>query len=178
MRMRWGIALVSVLAIGCGGSDTSELSAYIEAVKQRPPAPVKPLPEIQPIDTYVFDPAGRRDPFIMDSVIAEAAAPQEESSIAPDPLRPKEQLESYPLTDLAMVGTLYQQDTLWALIRNKQGLLFRVRVGNYMGTNNGQIVEITEKAIHLTEVLADSPGKWRENSAVIPLKTTGGDMPR
>jgi type IV pilus assembly protein PilP len=49
------------------------------------------------------------------------------------------------------------------------GVLHRVRVGNYVGMNNGQITRISEKEIELTEIISDGPGTWRERQAAIAL---------
>jgi type IV pilus assembly protein PilP len=124
------------------------------------------LPEIQPVDSFVFEPGGRRDPFVIDT---QTAAAGKDNGLAPDPLRPKEELESYPLDSLRMVGTVQQQETRWALVQTREGLVFRVRVGNYLGMNNGQIVDITDEAIRLTEIVSEIPGDWRERSATLAL---------
>ncbi|WP_373510057.1 pilus assembly protein PilP [Thiocapsa sp.] len=138
----------------------------MDQVRARPPGPIEPLPEIQPVDSFVFEPGGRRDPFVMDT---QTAAAGKDNGLAPDPLRPKEELESYPLDSLRMVGTVQQQETRWALVRTREGLVYRVRVGNYLGMNNGQIVDITDEAIRLTEIVSEIPGDWRERSATLAL---------
>ena len=103
----------------------------------------------------------------MDTQTATAAGA--DNSLAPDPLRPKEELESYPLDSLRMVGTVQQQETRWALVRTREGLVYRVRVGNYLGMNNGQIVGITDDTVRLTEIVSEVPGDWRERSAELKL---------
>lgn len=162
------IVLASLLSAGCERGGKGELSAYIEQIKSRPAGGIESLPEIAPVDSFIFEPTGRRDPFIMDRQTTASVKP--DNGLAPDPNRPKEQLESYPLTDLAMVGTLGQDETLWALVRNKDGLIFRAQVGNYIGLNNGQIVEISPDSIRLMEIVADAPGEWRESPQTIPLR--------
>jgi type IV pilus assembly protein PilP len=159
--------LGAVLVGGCDTSGTQALRSYMDEVKARPPGPIEPLPEIQPVDSFVFEPAGRRDPFVMDTQSSTAA--KSDNSLAPDPLRPKEELESYPLDSLRMVGTVFQQETRWALVRTREGLIHRVRVGNYLGMNNGQIVDVSDEAIRLTEVVSDAPGEWRERPATLAL---------
>ena len=165
--IRGSMVLVTLLPGGCDRSGTQELRAYVDEVKARPPKAIEPLPEIQPVDAFIFDPDGRRDPFVMDTQTAAAA--RTDDSLAPDPLRPKEELESYPLDSLRMVGTVQQQDTRWALVRTREGLVYRVRVGNYLGMNNGQIVDITDDAIRVTEIVSEIPGDWRERSATLAL---------
>ncbi|MCG6895709.1 MAG: pilus assembly protein PilP [Thiocapsa sp.] len=162
----WIISFVSVL-LGCDTSGMGELRSYIDEVKSRPSAPIEPLPEIAPIDSFVFEPAGRRDPFVMDT--QSAAAANQGNSLAPDRTRPKEELESFPLDSLRMVGTLQQEDVRWALVRTREGIVYRVRVGNYLGLNDGQIVDISDDAIRVTEIVSDAPGEWRERPATLAL---------
>lgn len=166
-RLLFGICAALSLA-ACGGSDLSDLEAYVQQVKARKPSPIEPLPEIQQVATFAYEPGNRRDPFVADKR-AEASAVNPGDSLAPDPLRRKEELESFSLDSLRMVGTLEQNQTRWALIRTQDGLLHRVRVGNYLGMNNGQITNIGDDAIQLTEIVSDNPGEWRERPATITL---------
>ena len=147
-----------------------DLQSYVEKVKQRPPGPLEPLPEIPQIDTYVYEPGNRRDPFAMDDRTARAAMPGPGDGIAPDPLRSKEELEQFSLDSLRMVGTLEQHETRWGLVMTPDGILHRVRVGNYLGQNNGQITRISPEGIQLTEIVGDGPGSWRERESSIALK--------
>lgn len=167
---RRGAAALLLALTGCGTGNMDDLVAYTEAVKARPPGPLEPLPEVRQVDTFVYEPGNRRDPFVMDDRSALAAAPRANAGPAPDPLRRKEELEQFALDSLRMVGTLEQDDTRWALVTTPDGVLHRVRVGNYMGKNNGQIVQILENEIRLTEIVDDGPGGWREQPAALALK--------
>lgn len=166
---RAAVPLMIALISGCGGADKDELTAYIEKVKQRPPEPIEPLPEIPQVDTYIYEPDNRRDPFVMDNRTARAVMPPPNSGIAPDPLRRKEELEQFSLDSLRMVGTLEQNETRWGLVVTPDGILHRVQVGNYLGQNNGQITGIGPEAIRLTEIISDGPGSWRERESLIAL---------
>jgi type IV pilus assembly protein PilP len=169
MSHRHSVTVLACLVVaGCGSSHMGELRHYVQEVKQRQPPPIAPLPDIKPIDTFVYEPGDRRDPFVMDTQTAEAASGAN-NGIAPNPHRRREELEQYSLDSLKMVGTLEQQNTRWGLIRGPGGTLYRVRVGNYMGTNNGQITRITDDEIDLTEIVSDKPGDWRERQASIAL---------
>lgn len=162
--------VVTLILGGCGDSGMADLEQYVEKVKTRDPGPIEPLPDVKQIDTFVYEPRDRRDPFVADARGEEAAAAAPGSSLAPDPLRRKEELEQFSLDALRMVGTLEQNQTMWGLVRTQGGDLHRVRVGNYMGQNNGQITRIGEDAIELTEVVSDGPGAWREREATVQLR--------
>lgn len=172
-RMRSGrlipLMLLSALLVGCGDADQSDLEDYVKKVRARDPGPIEPLPEIKQINTFVYEPGDRRDPFVVDNRGAEVPASAPGNSLAPDPLRRKEELEGYSLDALRMVGTLEQNQTRWGLIRAPNNILHRVRVGNYLGTNNGQIVSISDDAIQLTEIVSEGPGEWRERQATVQL---------
>jgi type IV pilus assembly protein PilP len=163
------IGLTIALA-GCGGARLDELQDYVERVSARPPEPLPPIPELKQTDTFLYQPGGRRDPFVMDIQSAEAAIALADTGLAPDPLRRKEELEQYPLDSLDMVGTLERAQTRWALIRAPDGILHRVRVGSYMGKNNGQVTSINPERVQLVEIVPDGGGRWREKEAEIALK--------
>ena len=161
--------LLSALLAGCSSGDQSDLEDYVQKVRARDPGPIEPLPDIKQINTFVYEPADRRDPFVVDNRGGDTPASAPGTSLAPDPLRRKEELEGYALDALRMVGTLEQNQTKWGLIKTTNGILHRVRVGNYLGTNNGQIVSISDEAIQLTEIIMEGSGEWRERQATVQL---------
>lgn len=163
------LLLLPLLALGGCGDNMRDLEAYVETVKARPPTPIEPLPEIVPVETFVYEPSDRRDPFTPDAQTEPAQPALADNGLAPDPTRRKEELEGFSLDALRMVGTLEQDAIRWGLIRTKDGVVHRVKVGNYMGMNNGQITSIGEDAIQLTEIVSDAPGQWRERSATVAL---------
>lgn len=163
------LLILSLLLAGCGGDGMDELQSYVDSVKRRPATSIEPLPDIPAVDTFVYEPRDRRDPFTSDAQ-TEPDEPQiDDNGLAPDLNRRKEELENQPLDALRMVGTLEQEGTRWALIRAKDGTLHRVKTGNYLGQNNGQVIEISENALQLTEIVSDAPGQWRERSASLAL---------
>jgi type IV pilus assembly protein PilP len=162
------VSLALLLLAGCGSSDLPKLEGYIAEVNARTPKPIEPLPPFEPIEMFAYEPADRRSPFVGER--AEEIEVKEPSGLAPDPSRRKEELERFPLDSLRMVGTLRQEDGLWALIVSKDGILHRVSVGNYLGQNNGQVTDISEDEIQLTEIVPDGLGDWKERRSAIALE--------
>jgi type IV pilus assembly protein PilP len=159
---------IPLLLSACGGSGMSDLEQFVAEVKARKPTPIKPLPEIKQIETFTYVPGDRRDPFRPESQ-AEMAGGEGAGGVTPDKMRRKEELEEFPLDSLRMVGTLHLGDTMWGLIKNKEGTIYRVKVGNYMGQNNGQITLISEEEIELTEIIPDHKGGYQERQATVAL---------
>lgn len=161
--------LSMVLLAGCAGEDLTDMHQYAERIKAREPGPIEPLPEIKQIETYVYEAGERRTPFSIGGGATEEDPTKPTSGIVPDPLRRKEELEQFPLDTIRMVGSLEQEDTMWALVTARSGTLFRVHAGNYMGQNHGQVTRISEDRIELTEIVPDGTSGWQESQASIAL---------
>jgi type IV pilus assembly protein PilP len=169
-RSRISLALGAAVIIGgCSGSSLRDLEGYVEDVRSLPSQEIEPIPEIPQIATFTYVTEGKRDPF--SPVVSDERGAQTASSGGPRPdfLRRKEELEQFPLDALRMVGTLEQQELNWALIRSTDGVIHRVKAGNYMGQNHGQITRITEDQIELTEIVPDGQGGYRERQASLDL---------
>ncbi len=141
-------------------SNKDDLQNYVEEVKARQQVDIPPIPVMKPYEKFSYAAADLRDPFVptVIDVPAQAEAEQEiANGITPNENRMKELLESYSLSDLQYVGTL-EQESLWALIRAPDSTIHRVQVGNYMGTNHGQIIAISETYLTLKEIVPEGNG--------------------
>jgi type IV pilus assembly protein PilP len=49
-------------------------------------------------------------------------------------------------------------------------LLYQVKVGDYMGQNNGRVVKIEEGKIELRELVRDASGEWVERVASLQTR--------
>ena len=161
---RWlPLALAAGLA-GCSGGN-ADLDAYIAEVKSRPAQPLDPLPVMQQFETFEYTAQDLRDPF--SNPTADESA--NNNGLRPDPNRPKEPLESFPLDGLDMVGTLGEGGTLVGLIMDPERVIHRVNIGNYMGQTDGRITSISEDRIELIELAPDGNGGWIERRAEVAL---------
>ena len=153
------LALIALLA-GCS-QDMDDLRDYVRQVKQRPGGPIAAIPEMKPFATFNYPDKALRDPFASLAFgEPEQAAERVASGPKPDPTRPREILEQYPLDSLSYVGTLRRGDQLWALIRDPGGTIHRVQNGNHMGQHYGRVVDISTRSIELTELIPNHQGGW------------------
>ena len=163
--------LISLILSGCSDDDFSDLKKYIADVKARPKGTIEPLPEIKPVEPFVFKPEGLRDPFksLNESEEAEDVSIAVGNGIRPDTSRRKEELEAFPLDSMRMVGTVVMKNKLWGLVKAGDKTIYRVQVGNYMGKNYGKIIRIQTDKIELLEIVPDKPGTWREQQTSLAL---------
>ena len=151
----------------CGGGN-ADLQQYIDEVKSRPGRRIEPLPPIRPAPSFVYEAGSRRSPFVPDTPQNLAAA-NPNAVDGPDPNRPREFLEQYPLTDLRMVGSLEINQTKAGLVQATDGLVHRVLIGNHLGQNYGRVTSISESEIGLVEIIPDGLGGYIQRPASIGL---------
>ncbi|VAX10402.1 hypothetical protein MNBD_GAMMA26-179 [hydrothermal vent metagenome] len=161
---------ISLLLMACEGSQMNDLTQFVAEAKARKPGRIAPLPEIKPIETFIYTAADRRNPFT-DSLGGEEEESMEVPSngIQPDRDRRKEELEAVPLDSIRMVGTLEQDRSIWGLVRSNDGTIHRVQPGNFMGQNHGQITRILDDRIEMTEIISDVQHGYIERSASLSL---------
>ena len=164
-------ALFLLLLSGCGNDNFSDLKQYIASVKAEPKGAIAPLPEINVVESFAFNPEGLRDPFkpLVPPEQDDSTEQATGSGIKPDTSRHKEELEAFPLEVLKMVGTVTMKAKLWGLVKADDGTIHRVQVGNYMGKNYGKIISISSDKIELMEIVPDKPGAWREQQTSLGL---------
>lgn len=160
---------VATLLSGCLRSDMDDLTSYVAEVKSRKQSDIEPLPEIKQIETFTYMAGDRRSPFIPENQDEESEVAKQDNGLMPDLNRRKEELESFELDSLRMVGTLEQLESTWALVRTQESTIYRVKSGNYLGKNHGQITQITENEIELTEIVPDGQGGYLERQASLAL---------
>jgi type IV pilus assembly protein PilP len=83
--------------------------------------------------------------------------------------RNREFLESFSLDTLKMVGTFKVGNQFYGLVQSKDGLVHKVQPGNYLGTNDGKITEISAGKISLIEIIPDGLGGYIERPASLAL---------
>ena len=163
--------LVCVPLVGCGGGSMEDLRVYTDEVLTRKSKKIDPLPEMKPYIAYTYQGVGKDpfEPFLSDEPDSDSDSDDDGSGVRPDDNRVREELEGFPLDTLRMVGTLEQTPEVWGIVLNRDGTIFRVKVGNYMGQNHGKIIAILEDRIELTEIAKDGQGKWHQREASLAL---------
>jgi len=161
-----GLALASaVLLSGCAGDPNQEVKQWMDEQSKTMKGKVEPLPLVRPYVPFAYNAFDLPDPFKPRKIEPARGT----SKLAPDLNRRKEPLEAYPIESLRMVGTLQQQNTIYALVRTTDKNVYQVRTGNYLGQNFGVITGINEGEIRLRELVQDSSGDWTERQSRLLL---------
>ena len=162
------LAVASLAA--CSGDEHGDLKQELNQLTKDVRGRVEPLPQVKPYEPVPYTAETQVDPYRPEriDVASAGAAAASAGKLAPDPNRPKEPLEAFPLESIQMLGTITQNRETFALVKAGPNL-YRVKKGNYMGQNFGVITGIDEVQIALKELVQDAGGEWVERSSALQL---------
>lgn len=164
------LLLPALLQTGCNLHTSDDLHAYVSNVKNQPKSDIGPMPIFQTYESFSYSAASFRSPFEAPVNAKSLTATKELNSITPNLNRPRQILENFDMSELFMVGTLAKPDgSKWALVKDKDGNVHRVKPGHYMGKNHGQIKLITETAMDVQEIVPSGRGGWIERPRTVKL---------
>ncbi len=118
------------------------------------------VPEVEP---YIYSVEGKRDPFqIPPGMVGRQGGDDAETEEA-KPVRIQEYLERFQLDSLKLVAILFHiegQESA-AMVQDPEGQGHLVRIGNYLGVNEGRITNITDGEVTIVEPSPEEKGKVR-----------------
>ncbi len=164
------VTLLALTLAGCGNNnDFSDLDAYMKEVRARPAGNIEPTPKFRAFEMFTYSAAALRSPFqppIKNDMVARQKGSRQ---IKPDETRVKQFLEGFSIDSFEMVGTMSNDTGTFALLRGAGGV-HRVKVGDYLGRDNGRIVSISDSQVDVIEIVSDGEGAWLQRPHSISLK--------
>lgn len=159
----------SALLLGCG-DDLADVKAFVQQTKEAYRPNPEPLPKIPEFTHVPYTAQVVRSPFVEpDPELIEVEVAQRKDCLTPDPDRVRHPLESYPMDDLIMRGTLGRGEQLDALIQAQDGKLFRMAVGQHLGLFHGKILAISARALRIEEMVPEGDGCWNKRLTTLEL---------
>ena len=162
------VFLLAILLAACGSEEFQDLQDFVKKSGDDLRGQVDPPPEIKLYEPFPYDNSAMLpDPF---KPRAQEARNMANAGLnQPDITRAKQELEEFPLEGLKMVGYLLKGKVANAVVRSPEGKLHRVKAGNYVGMNFGQIISIKETEVKIKEMVQDSGGDWQERESSLQL---------
>jgi type IV pilus assembly protein PilP len=172
-RLTLAIFLLLGLA-GCTDGDLDEVKQWTVETRQSTKVMIQKLSEPKKFLPFAYAAKDKIDPFNPKKLAAafdRLKPKQVNNQFAPNPDRRKDPLEAYSLDTMKMVGTLQKPGLTYALLQLDK-VIFQVKVGNYIGQNEGMITNITDSEVELSEKVQDATGEWVERKAKLELQET------
>jgi type IV pilus assembly protein PilP len=168
MKAPYSLLLTVLLLAGCGGEEFQDLRDFVKTAGADMRGKIEPPPDVKPYEPFTYEnDTALHDPFKARK--SDARNANRNGLNQPNLNRPKEELEDFPLESLKMIGFLSQRGVGHAVIRSAEGKIYRVKAGNYIGLNFGQVSSVTESEIKIKEMVQDSVGDWSERESNLQL---------
>jgi type IV pilus assembly protein PilP len=169
------LILILVLSFSIGGCDQLSIGKKQDqkpTAKAPPPAAPSQAAPSQPSESpqdsernYVYNPAGKRDPFQPFIAAQSAVKPAgEEIPVTP--------LQKYDLSQLKlvaiMVGTGAGEGR--AMLEDSEGKGYIIKKGAYVGVNYGKVTAVLKDRVIIAERYKDYTGQVKEKEIVLRLR--------
>ena len=164
--------LASVMVLNGCGDRVAIADQAMADIRNQPAQPVEPPPQPQIIEDFIYSANELRSPFIPPGLMNLQTITIEDTGVRPDLNREKEPLEVFDLSLLVFRGMIVSPEgEQHGLVQRPDGSVTSVKVGDYMGLNDGRVVEITPTQINLIEIVPDSRAGFieRPQSLVSPI---------
>ena len=164
-----GVLILS--SLGACTADNDELIQWMKVQHQEIKPNVPPVYPPKKFDPQAYLGATGVEPFGAQKLIPVGGASSGRSSavLAAAKAHAAQELESYPLDSMTMVGSLLQGGKTHALLM-VESRLHDVKVGDWIGQNYGQVTGITETQIILRETVQDATGEWIERASTLQIQ--------
>ena len=158
----------AMLLVGCD-SRIDAVNQEMANIRNQQPLPIEPAPVFNPVPSFNYSAQQLRSPFLPNSLANELKI-MSGKRVYPNFSRQPQPLESYPLESLTLKGSMKgAAGQTVGLIQTPDGEIERVQLGNYMGMNQGRIIEITPTRIDLLEIVPDGRDGYIERPRSLVL---------
>lgn len=139
-----------------------QVHQFIHEVKHKTYHPVEPIPSFKPLEPFNYP-----ETEIRPSPFQKKKAKVLELT-RPNANRRHDPLEAYPLDALKFTGVLEEGPRRWALIRLPDSRIAQIKIGEYMGKNDGKVVAVTENSLIIEEQVLEEKG-WVKRTVTFRL---------
>lgn len=170
-KSRVYLLLISgLILLGCKANKES-LEVFYADAKQQGKAEVARLSDVVPFEVEVYSKSSERSPFVLPKQPERATQPVKKKACWQPKYRKKTgSLERYSLHKLRFKGVMGSDSDITALMQTPRGSVVKVQKGQFMGLNNGQVIEIKSRQVTLKETLPDGLGCWQKRYIKLALK--------
>ena len=175
-RISLAVGILAAVLLSAGGSGCSREAAPPQpVVKRQVPkpeakAPAAPASEAQAKkaeQVVLYDPRGKRDPFVSFIRVDERRKAGAGTALLPP-------LQRYDLGELKFVGVIWTKKGALGLVEDAEGKGYSVTVGTRIGRSGGVVSRITGKEILVKEEFVGHRGEKIVRESGIQLTTAGG----
>lgn len=120
-------------------------------------------------ETYTYNPAGRKDPFLS---IIEATKKEKEVEKKKKVTKPT---EAFDVNDIKIIAIAWEKDRYYAMVRLPDGKYFTLREGMTIGLYGGKVIKIDPNTVVVREFIKDYKGEIKPRDTILKLRKEEGE---
>ena len=159
--------LLSLVSFGCKEKavrDRQPVAKKPAAASPVAPAVVQKEEKKVEKEIYVYDPKGRRDPFM--SLVQEIKTkPQRKKGATP--------IENFDVDEIKLIAIAWDSQQAYAMITLPDKKSYTIRKGMSLGLYGGKVMEITRDSVLIREQLKDYKGQDKTKDTILKLRKEG-----
>ncbi len=136
------VVLISVFLVSCNSSADSEFKNYISKISRRVMHEPKKIPTLNRLEKFHYEANETANPFEIIKINQNSSR---------QTARIKGPLEAFPLESFIFVGLMKKHSETRALLSKTDGELSALKIGDFIGKNEGKIIAIKDNFIRLEE---------------------------
>lgn len=160
------VLLLALSVAGCSDKNKSQqLPAAQKADQTTVQAPVVQQEEIKiEREVYIYDPKGRRDPFIS---LIDLAKERSIRKKAPNPM------ENFDVEEIRIIAIAWDNNQYYAMITLPDNKSYTIRKGMTLGLYGGRVEEIKKESLLIREQVKDYRGQMKTKDTILKLRKEG-----
>lgn len=120
-------------------------------------------------ETYLYNPEGRRDPFLS---IIEVAKKDREAEKKKKGLKPS---EAYEMGEIKVIAIASDRKNRYAMVQFPDNRYFTVRVGTTLGRYGGKVIKIDQESVVVREYVKNYRGETQAKDTILKLRKEEGE---
>jgi type IV pilus assembly protein PilP len=151
----------------CGDKKPAPRKPEAQKSQQAPAAPAATAQKDEikaEKEVYVYDPKGRRDPFVPLTDL-EKEKPQKRKGAAP--------IEDYDVDEIKVIAIAWDSQQYFAMITLPDKKSYTIKRGMTLGLYGGKVREITRDSVIITEQVKDYRGQIKTKDTILKLRKEG-----
>jgi len=157
------ISSLSFVLIACGDKKPAKKpqpqAAAPQAVAAAPAAPQNEVKAEK--EVYVYEPKGRRDPFVPLTDVVKEKPLKKRGSAA---------IEDFDVEEIKVIAIAWDSKQYFAMVTLPDKKSYTIRKGMTLGLYGGKVREITKDSVIITEQIKDYKGQLKTKDTILKLR--------
>ena len=163
-KLVYVLILLAFISLGCkdkGATDKKPVAQVPAAAGPAASAAVqKEEPKVEK-EIYVYDPKGRRDPFMS---LVQVSKPKAQRKKGASPI------ENFDVDEIKLIAIAWDSKQYYALVTMPDTKSYTIRKGMTLGLNNGKVIDITRDSVLIREQITDYKGQPKSKDTILKLR--------